>query len=110
MKRISLILALALLAALFVAPGVMAQPSCPHGPGVSYISHNPDECALIQFICAEGQQKFDNECGCGCIQTTASSLDGSEKAPALDEPSRLFEADLPNRTCQGLETPAGQVE
>lgn len=70
MKNVRLTLALTFLAILLGALAVMAQPGCPHGPGVTYISHNPDECATIRFFCAEGQEPFNDECGCGCIETS----------------------------------------
>lgn len=51
----------------FGTPIAQADPGCPNGPDVHYISRNPDTCATIRFICAEGQTAFSNECGCGCI-------------------------------------------
>jgi hypothetical protein len=35
-------------------------------PSRTYVSHDPDECALLQFFCAEGQAPFFDACGCGC--------------------------------------------
>lgn len=54
----------------FNAPTAQAAPSCPNGPDVHYISHNPQVCATIRFFCAENQTAFSNECGCGCIDLT----------------------------------------
>lgn len=55
-----------------------AQPVCPdpNDPGVHYISEDPALC--VETDCGEGvdcipceanQEYFDNECGCGCIDT-----------------------------------------
>lgn len=46
--------------------GVCCTP-CPNGPGVSYVSHDPAQCADIDFDCFDQGEHFDNECGCGCI-------------------------------------------
>jgi len=46
---------------------------CPSGcpdeddPRVSYVSHSPEECAVVDFDCADRATLFSNECGCGCI-------------------------------------------
>ncbi len=43
----------------------------PDAPNVSYISTDPDECAVIDFACAEGWEYIpDPECGCGCFLPT----------------------------------------
>lgn len=31
-----------------------------------YVSRDPNRCAAIRFICAEGGEPFFDECGCGC--------------------------------------------
>ena len=89
MKRIGLAFALALLTALCVAPAVMAQEDCPRGPGVTYISHDPEECLTLQFICADGEVRFDSECGCGCMETSsaASVMAPAELTGAVEVPS-----------------------
>jgi hypothetical protein len=48
--------------------GVCCAP-CPvdGAAGVSYVSHDPSECARIDYTCATGWVGFDNECGCGCL-------------------------------------------
>jgi hypothetical protein len=38
---------------------------CKGDPSRSYISTDPNECALIKFFCAEGEP-FSDDCGCGC--------------------------------------------
>ena len=43
----------------------------PDLPGVEYISEDPDECALIDFDCAVPSERFDNDCGCGCVADAA---------------------------------------
>jgi len=62
---------------------VEADPDCPvsncpdpNDPSVHYASTNPDECAVIDFICGDGQVMFGSEdCGCGCID---ESLPGAQ--------------------------------
>lgn len=110
MKKIHLTLALTLLTSLFLAPAVLAQPDCPRGQGVTYISHDPEECLTLQFICVEGQVRFDSECGCGCMETSSVASNGSEEAPALDELPSPLETVLPARACQGPEIAVDRVE
>ena len=45
-------------------------------PGVSWVSHDPDTCAVIKFICAEGTVPFSNECGCGCEEVDGEPCNG----------------------------------
>jgi hypothetical protein len=35
-------------------------------PGVRYVSTDPSECARLRFQCADDEEPFSNECGCGC--------------------------------------------
>lgn len=106
-KTFGLALALTLLGTVLVVPAALAQPGCPHGPGVNYISHDPDECATIQFICAEGQEKFDNECGCGCIETTMAALIAPVDFPDSDELPAFEEQEPSAEVCEGPESQAG---
>ena len=42
---------------------------CPNpvdNPEVRYVGQNPVECAM-EFECEEGEEQFNNVCGCGCI-------------------------------------------
>jgi hypothetical protein len=57
-----------------VAPQSAKKPKkkC-HDPSKSYVSHDPAECALIHFICADGQVPFFDECGCGCQEGVAEA-------------------------------------
>lgn len=48
--------------------GVCCAPCPVAGDGVNYVSHDPSECARIDYTCATGWVGFDNECGCGCIR------------------------------------------
>lgn len=41
-------------------------------PEAWYASHDPLECQVIDFDCLENQTPFNDECGCGCIDTTIS--------------------------------------
>jgi uncharacterized secreted protein with C-terminal beta-propeller domain len=44
------------------------ENSCPDpsDEGVVYISKDPETCATIRFMCAEGKSAFHGDCGCGC--------------------------------------------
>lgn len=35
--------------------------------GRTYMSRDPDQCARMKFMCADGQVPFGDACGCGCI-------------------------------------------
>jgi hypothetical protein len=35
-------------------------------PDREYVSHDPNTCMLVKFMCAEGTTLFSDECGCGC--------------------------------------------
>ncbi|MFZ4734855.1 MAG: Kazal-type serine protease inhibitor domain-containing protein [Bradymonadia bacterium] len=39
----------------------------PNDPRVSYVGDSPEQCAAIDFLCAEGAEYFFSDCGCGCI-------------------------------------------
>jgi hypothetical protein len=43
-------------------------PACPdpRDPSVHYVSQDPNRCAAVRFVCADGQTAFDDACGCGC--------------------------------------------
>ncbi len=34
----------------------------------SYVSRDPNQCAVLRFRCAEGATAFFDRCGCGCLQ------------------------------------------
>lgn len=40
----------------------------PDDPAVFYVAESVEECQVIDFSCEAGQEGFDNDCGCGCIQ------------------------------------------
>ena len=46
---------------------------CPRedAPGVSYISTDPNDCAVLRFRCSPRQVAFTNHCGCGCVDEAA---------------------------------------
>ena len=46
-------------------PPVCAEPD----EAYYYVGNSLDECAVINFRCAEGSEYFANDCGCGCIGT-----------------------------------------
>ena len=42
-------------------------PSCDYDdPRKSYVSKSPEQCAAIQFLCAQDYRPFFDDCGCGC--------------------------------------------
>lgn len=52
----------------------------PDDPKVSYTGgseNDPSICERIRFLCAQGTTPFSNECGCGCMSTTAGLPSGS---------------------------------
>jgi hypothetical protein len=46
-------------------PGVTC-PAC-EDPNRSYVSHDPHECAVVRYFCAEPTVPFNDACGCGCV-------------------------------------------
>ncbi len=44
----------------------------PADENVSYVSDDPAECALIDFVCGGDARGFSNECGCGCVANDPS--------------------------------------
>lgn len=59
------------------------KPRCDYNdPTLSYVSRDPNECAAILFVCADGATPFFNECGCGCQQTGSSCR--------YDDPNRRY--------------------
>jgi hypothetical protein len=59
------------------------RPACAgREPGQRYVSRDPNECLLIDFICAEGFTPFFNDCGCGCQK--------QKKACDYDDPRRSY--------------------
>jgi len=51
------------------------KPKCEHGPGVSYVSRDPEQCLAILFVCPEGSTQFFNDCGCGCRPQEETTCD-----------------------------------
>lgn len=55
---------------------------CNYGnPDRTWVSKDPAQCALIKFMCAEGQQYFSDKCGCGC-ETVAGEACGPNTCAA----------------------------
>ncbi len=50
----------------FVFPDL--PDGCPNAcdPSVRYVSTDPNDCARLRFRCADDEEPFSNECGCGC--------------------------------------------
>lgn len=36
-------------------------------PDVTYVAHDLDECAAMFYTCDDGEELFQDDCGCGCI-------------------------------------------
>jgi hypothetical protein len=64
------------------------SPGC-DVPGRTYVGNSPEDCALIDFGCPDGQEGFEDECGCGCV--TAPMSDD------CDVPGRRYVADSPDQ-------------
>jgi hypothetical protein len=47
-------------------------------PGQQYISRDPQECATLLFLCADGFTPFFNDCGCGCQREQRRACDSSD--------------------------------
>ncbi len=52
----------------------------PNAPGVRYVSDDPERCAVARFFCEDGEEAFNNECGCGCIGGAGQCRDNSQCA------------------------------
>jgi hypothetical protein len=61
--------------------GITACPD-PGAANVDVISSDPLQCAAIDFVCADGQSAYSNECGCGCI-----APQGFPGCPAANDPA-----------------------
>lgn len=44
----------------------------------TWISKSANECAVIQYLCADGMVPFSNECGCGCEEPAGEPCNGVE--------------------------------
>jgi len=53
-------------AALEDDPAAAKPPKCTIPPGAYYVSRDPVQCLALTYLCAEGEQQFFNDCGCGC--------------------------------------------
>jgi hypothetical protein len=58
-------------------------PGCNYGANdKTWVSKDADQCALILFLCQEGEQPFFNECGCGCepvVELCGDKVCGSDE-------------------------------
>ena len=49
-------------------PAKSGAPDCPEGDGKRYFA-DLEKCKVIKFRCAEGEEYFSDDCGCGCMAT-----------------------------------------
>lgn len=70
-----------------------ADPVCedPQDPLVEVIGMSPEECMRIDFLCEEGFEAFEDECGCGCKAV----------CPDPDDP-RVTYAGMSNEDCADI--------
>jgi hypothetical protein len=61
------------------APSELCPPA--DDPRVHYSANDPNACGAIELACTEGQNGFDNACGCGCIDK------GDPVCPPVDDPA-----------------------
>lgn len=47
----------------------------------NFVSTDPNECSLLDFLCVEGSSYFSNDCGCGCVD------DAQPFCPDPDDPN-----------------------
>jgi len=57
----------------------------------NYVSVDPAECALIDYVCAENTTAFTNECGCGCEQSYECPQWFNCMPPAECDPQQIAE-------------------
>lgn len=70
---------------------VSGESACNYDhPLMRYISKDPVECTLIDFLCAPDSRPFFNACGCGC-KRRGNACD-------YNDPNRLYVAKDPD-TC-----------
>lgn len=82
---------------------VPLKPGCPDpdSSSVHYISQSPKECAVIDFGCKPGQQGFDSECGCGCMDTATSCAAENEAQCKADPSCQAGYSGLCDCSCPG---------
>jgi hypothetical protein len=51
----------------------------PAADGMSYIGESTEECSAIDYLCAEGEVGFSNDCGCGCKPVEAVCEEGDTR-------------------------------
>ena len=68
-------------AGMLVAYEGECRPACPdaNDPNVHYVSDSAEECAALRFVCDEGQEAFNNACGCGCIGPAVEPACGPDR-------------------------------
>ena len=52
----------------------------------NYVGKSADECSRVQVLCAEGFERFDDSCGCGC-----KSVEDYLEKTFCNEEDRLIE-------------------
>jgi hypothetical protein len=58
--------------------GACEQNECHlEDPAYTYVGTSPEQCAVINFFCPEGESYFSDDCGCGCVDDSAQGSDGA---------------------------------
>ena len=55
-----------------------------------YVSHNPDDCAVIRFMCVKDMKPFSDSTGCGCEPNTQPDLERTYTSTDTAECKRII--------------------
>jgi len=82
---------------------------CPSGVDALYLSDDPLTCTAIDFECPDDHERFDSECGCGCVPVAPADVGTSSTCPDADQPD-VFYLGTDDKVCDGIEftCPTGQ--
>jgi hypothetical protein len=77
-------------------------PTCDAGvdPNKRYVSRDPEQCKLIDYMCPTNTNHFTDACGCGCVSTPPPKDAGP--APICEDPNRRYVSRDP-RQCAAID-------